>query len=132
MGEGRVERTQVRRLLSVVAIGFGLVTAAAGGSVLVGRDPGYVVYRPLVIFNSLMGLVYCGTGIVAWRSLLRGRILAGAVLALNLAALAAVIFVALVGGAVALDSVRAMVFRSVVWLALFLSYWWLARAGQVR
>jgi uncharacterized phage infection (PIP) family protein YhgE len=45
------------------AIGFGVLTVLAGWSVLVGvRDPGHAVLQPLLIFNSVMGLLYLATG----------------------------------------------------------------------
>ena len=37
---------------------FGFITVFAGSSVLLGVDPGYIVFRPLVIYNSVMGIVY--------------------------------------------------------------------------
>ena len=42
---------------------FGLV---AGGRVLLGGDPGYVVYLPLLVFNTAMGVAYLFTGVRAW------------------------------------------------------------------
>ncbi len=64
------------RSAAVVGLVFGLATLAAGGTVLLGRDPGYLVYRPLLLFRTTTDVV-------------------------------------------AVDSVRAMTLRTVVWLVLW-------------
>lgn len=109
-----------QRILAVVAIVFGLVTIVAGGSVLAGADPGYIVFRPLLIYNTTMGLAYVAAGIVTLRSLARGRFAAATIFLLNLLVLAGVSYLYAKGHAVAMNSVLAMTFRTSVWLALFL------------
>jgi hypothetical protein len=66
MLNGRALRSRARWIAGVVAVLFGLATVGAGVSVLAGRDPGYLVHRPLVVFNTVMGLLYIGAGILAW------------------------------------------------------------------
>jgi len=117
----------VRVLLVLVALLFGLATIVAGTRVLVGSDPGYVVFRPLLIYNLGMGVAYMAAGILAWRSLAHGRRAAAAIFALNLLVLAAIAWLYSAGGPVAVESVRAMALRTAVWLALFLGYTWLGR-----
>lgn len=109
----------LQKAIAVVAIVFGLVTVAAGARVLAGGDPGYVVYLPLLVFNTVMGVAYVAAGVMTWRSLERGQSAAGAILALNLVVLAFIIYQYRAGGAVAVDSLQAMSFRTVVWLLLF-------------
>ncbi len=109
----------LQKAIAVVAILFGLVTVAAGARVLAGGDPGYVVYLPLLVFNTVMGVAYVAAGVMTWRSLERGQGAAGAILALNLVVLAFIIYQYRTGGAVAVDSLQAMSFRTVVWLLLF-------------
>lgn len=109
-----------RRVLAGIAILFGLATVAAGGRVLAGADPGYVVFRPLLIFNTTMGLVYLAAGLAAWRGWRRDHVAAGAILLLNLVVFGAIWYLRREGAAVAIDSVRAMALRTGVWLALFL------------
>jgi hypothetical protein len=111
----------------LVALLFGLATLVAGARVLAGADPGYVVFKPLLVYNFAMGFAYIAAGVVAWRSLGWGKLAALAIFVLNLAVLAAIAWLYSNGGAVAVDSVRAMVLRTVVWLALFLGFAWLAR-----
>jgi hypothetical protein len=109
-----------RVLLAAVAIGFGLLTLVAGARVLGGADPGYVVFRPLLLFNTAMGAAYVAAGVAMLRSATWGKRAAGAIFALNLLALATVLALYASGtNAVATASLGAMTLRTAVWLALF-------------
>jgi hypothetical protein len=99
---------------------FGLATVAAGVRVLAGADPGYVVFRPLLLCNTAMGFAYVAAGALAWRDVTRGRSAAAVIVALNLCVLGVVGYLYATGRAVAAESVRAMAFRSAVWLALWI------------
>lgn len=123
----RPSGTLPRRLLAIVAIVFGLATVVAGMRVLGGADPGYVVFRPLLIFNTAMGVVYVATGIIMLLSLGKGMFAAAAVFILNLLVLGAISYLYLTGDGVAVDSLGAMTFRTGVWLVLFLGLVWLKR-----
>jgi len=118
-------------LTAVVAILFGIATIMAGGGVLLGADPGYIVFRPLLLYNASMGVVYVGAGLAIWRSLVHGRYAAGTIFLLNLMVLAGIVFIYRAGGAVAVDSLRAMTFRTGMWLVLFLATSWLVRHAQL-
>lgn len=109
---------------------FGVATLAEGGRVLLGADPGYVVFRPLLFFNVAMGAAYIAAGIALWRSVAAGRVAAGAIFALNLLVLAGIAVVRQGGGAVAAQSIAAMTLRTVVWLVLFLVAWRTGRATE--
>ena len=115
------------RILGFVAVAFGLATIVAGGRVLGGADPGYVVFRPLLLFNTAMGGVYVAAGIVALRSLASGKLAAAGIFLLNLLVLGIIGYLYVAGSAVAIDSIRAMTFRTGVWLVLFLGLAWLDR-----
>jgi len=117
----------VQILAAAVAVLFGVATLFAGGRVLLGSDPGYEVFRPLLHYNTAMGLAYLVAGVIMWRSVDAGRYAAGAIFLLNLLVLAAVVIAYRRGGAVAVDSLQAMTFRTVVWLVLFLALGWLIR-----
>ena len=60
-------RLQAQRAVAVVAGVFGLATIAAGTRVLLGGDPGYDAFRPLLVFNTLMGFAYCAAAVLAWK-----------------------------------------------------------------
>ena len=110
-----------------MAVLFGVITIFAGSRALTGTDLGYVVFLPLLIYNTAMGFVYVGVGTIAWRSLNPGKNGAGAIFLLNLTVLAAISVVYTSGGAVAIDSLRAMTLRTVVWFVIFIGLWWLSR-----
>jgi len=124
---------RIRRILALLAIGFGFVTIFAGGRVLLGADPGYAVFKPLLIYNAGMGFVYIAAGGTAWLSVVRGRQAAAAIFGVNLLVLAAIVALYATSDSVAIESVRAMTLRTVVWLALFVGFMWLGRssAGEV-
>ncbi|MFP5355597.1 MAG: hypothetical protein ACLGIK_10700 [Gemmatimonadota bacterium] len=111
--------SSLQKALAIVAIVFGIATVVAGGRVLAGGDPGYVVYLPLLVFNTVMGVAYMAAGGMIWRDRARGQSAAGAILLLNLLALAFIIYQYRAGSAVAVDSLRTMSFRTVVWLLIF-------------
>lgn len=112
---------------AVVALLFGALTVFAGGRVLLGADPGYAVLRPLLVFNTVMGFAYLAAGVTIWRSLGAGRFAAAAIALLNLVVLAIVLALYSGAGNVAVESLRAMILRTAVWLLLFLLVAWLAR-----
>lgn len=113
--------------LALVAAFFGLLTLLAGTRVLMGADPGYLVYRPLLVYNTVMGLLYVAAGVLMWRSTHRGKQVAAAICLLNLLVLALAAWLQSQGQGVALDSVRAMMLRTGVWLLLFIGLAWLSR-----
>jgi hypothetical protein len=77
------------------------------------------VYRPLLIYNTAMGVAYLAAGVVIWRSLHWGKYATATIFVLNLVVLGAIVFLYAAGSSVAIDSLRAMTFRTAVWLALF-------------
>jgi len=117
----------IQIILSFVAAVFGLATLMAGGRVLSGSDPGYVVFRPLLIYNTLMGMGYLAAAVIMWRSLDRGKYAAALIFALNLLVLGIIGYLFTTGSAVAIESLRAMTFRTLVWLVLFLGLVWIGR-----
>ena len=130
MTEKSARRPLGQQFSAVVAVIFGLATLWAGGSVLAGRDPGYLVYRPLLLFNTLMGVVYLGAGMLAWRRARSGRTAAAVIFGLNLLVLGGVLYLYRTSAVVAIDSVRAMTLRSGVWLALLLVLIWASRVPR--
>ncbi len=52
----------VQTIVTTVAVLFGVATLFAGGRVLLGSDPGYEVFRPLLTHNTAMGVAY-----LVWR-----------------------------------------------------------------
>ena len=74
---------------------------------LIERQTGLeVVFRPLLVYNAAMGLVYLASGAVLWRSVSAGRAAAGAIFGLNLLVLVGILVIYRTGGAIAVESVR--------------------------
>lgn len=117
----------IQILAAAVAAVFGVATLFAGVRVLLGSDPGYEVFRPLLVYNTAMGVAYLAAGVTIWRSLTWGWYAAGAIFVLNLLVLTSIIVLYRSGAAIAVDSLRAMTLRTVVWLILFLAVARLAR-----
>ena len=114
-------------LISLLAIGFGLLTLREGGAVLfvdgaARQAAGH--YVPFVLwFNFLAGFAYVVAGIALWR---RQRWAAG--LALGIALATALVFAAfgihvLTGGAYEMRTAAAMALRTTVWLAIAALAW---------
>lgn len=122
----------VRFVVSTVAVLFGIATLAAGGRVLLGADPGYVVFLPLLAYNTVMGVAYIAAGVAVWRNPSAGKSAAAGILALNVLVLGATLIASRSGATIANDSVRAMILRTVVWLALFVGAHWIARSRAGR
>ena len=117
----------IRRALAVVAVLFGIATLVAGGRVLLGADPGYVVYRPLLAYNTAMGAAYVAAGLLVWVDARRATYLAAAIFVLNGLVLGAIAWRYTHAGGVAVESLRAMTLRTGVWLVLFLAWAWPGR-----
>ena len=109
-------------LISLVAIGFGLLSIKEGGSVLFGAEAARIAvgnYVPFVVwFNFLAGFAYaiCGAGLWAnqrWAVWLAAVIAAAC--AVTFLALGAHIFA---GGAYEARTVIAMLARTLLWIAI--------------
>jgi hypothetical protein len=69
-------------------------------------------------------------GVIAWRSVDRGKYAAATIFILNFLVLEAIGYLYATGSAVAIDSLRAMTLRSVVWLLQFLVLAWLSHRNH--
>ena len=107
-----------------VAALFGLATLVAGGRVLLGADPGYTVFRPVLVFNTLMGFAYLAAAAVIARDLGRGLLAAVAIAAVNTMGLGVVIVNRASGGIAADETLLAMTARTVVWALLAVVLAW--------
>ena len=125
--ESRLQRASV-----LIAVLFGLLSLFAGGRVLLGLStPDHAVVQPLLVFNTVMGAVYIAVALRIRADAARGRVGAGVVAVLNLAAWLALIAYAATGAPVAIDSLVAMGIRSVVWGTIFLVLGRVAPAPEV-
>ena len=127
MSESRRRRGIWLRALSIVAVGFGLLTLQEGGMTLGGNEDAVKAagnYVPFVLwFNFLAGFAYVVAGI----GLLLGRRWA-ARLAIGIAVATAITFAAFglhvyFGGAFEQRTVIAMSLRTAVWAAIAAASW---------
>jgi hypothetical protein len=113
--------------IAIFVILFGLLTIFAGTRVLLGFDPGYNVFQPLLIYNTLMGVVYIVTGIITWRNLIQGKRIAAAILILNLLMLGVISYLHISTNSIAVESLFAMGFRTTIWFGLLIGLVWVSK-----
>lgn len=107
-------------LTTVAAIVFGLFTVFAGSRVLLEiSDPGYTLFFPLLIFNTVMGFIYITAGILIWRNIQKGILASKMIFLLNLAVFYIMLLLFFTGEKVAVVSVMAMGFRTIVWGVIY-------------
>lgn len=121
----------IHNIFVTIAILFGLVTIVAGTRILLGTNPGYIVFLPLLIYNAVMGIVYVVAGITAWRNIKQGMQMAAVIFLLNIVVLTIIFLMYKQGVAIAVDSLRAMSLRTFVWFVLFAGFWWIYRNNNV-
>ena len=108
----------VSKIAAILAIIIGLMTVNTGTRVLIGSfDPGYNTFIELIVYNVLMGILSVFSGWFIWK---------GNKIALSLSAIITIghtaVLVSLITlfvDIVALQSIKAMTFRVVVWLIIF-------------
>lgn len=104
------------RLAASLGIGVGVMSMGAGGSVLLGASqPGYAVTVPLVAYNAAMGAVSLAVGIGLWQARAWAVRATWGIVGLHALVLLGLVGWRSTGGAVALESIGAMGFRTLVW-----------------
>lgn len=112
----------IQKTASVIAVIFGVLTLVASSRILyLGSDPGYVVFMPLLIFNHIMGVCYLIAGYLIWKDSHKHEMAALAIFLLNLVVLITVVLFYIMGSGIAINSLGAMTFRTIVWLLIFIS-----------
>jgi len=114
-------------MISLIAVGFGLLTIKSGGAILFGNDAARDAagnYVPFVLwFNYLAGFAYVITGAGIWT-----RARWAVLLAISIAAATALIFVAFgahvySGGLFEQRTVIAMSLRTFLWTVIAVVAW---------
>jgi len=106
------------KIVAVLAAIIGLMAVFTGTRVLTGSFvPGYNVLQPLVIYNVSMGAVSVLTGILIWKSHRFTVLLSGIITIAHIVVLISLLTV--FADIAARQSIMAMIFRSVVWVSIF-------------
>ena len=121
----------IHKTISIIAFLFGLVTVITGYRVLTGFDPGYHVFFPLLVFNTTMGLIYIVTSITSWYNPTYGKYLAATIFTLNLFMLIIISYLYVTESSIAVKSLRAMSFRTIIWFMLLLTLSWICRKNRI-
>lgn len=114
---------------AVIAAVFGLITIWVGGMTLLGfSDPGYVIFTPLLVFNTGMGFAYTSTGILIWQQHPKATEASKIIFGFNMLALAIITLLYYwMHFDIASDSLKAMTLRTVAWLLIWRSLAWIRR-----
>lgn len=110
-----------QRIASLLGIAIGLLSIFAGSKVLLGISvPAYIVLKWLVAYNLILGFVSVAAGIGLWKGHTAGLMFAILIAISHGIILIALSMIYLTGGAVAIKSILAMVFRTAVWLLIIM------------
>ena len=102
-----------------VAFLIGLMAAITGTRVLTGSfDPGYSVLTWLVIYNVSMGIVSILAGVLIWKEKANAQVLSGIITIGHISVLISLLTI--FSSVAATSSIKAMIFRSVIWIVIFL------------
>ncbi|MEX0845592.1 MAG: hypothetical protein WD022_09925, partial [Balneolaceae bacterium] len=82
-------------------------------------DPGYLIFLPLLVFNTIMGLLYILAGLMIWRNHNEALFAVQSIFLLNLAILGIIGILYLSTEQIAVESVGAMTFRTAVWFVIY-------------
>lgn len=114
-------------VVSLVAIGFGLLTIKEGGSVLFGSEAARLAaghYVPFVLwFNFIAGFAYVIAGVGIWFRSYWAAWLAVAIATATIVTFAAFGVHMYAGGEYELRTVVAMSLRTIVWVAIAAISW---------
>ena len=102
-----------------IALIIGLMAVIAGTRVLTGfLIPGYTVLPWLVIYNVLMGALSIIAGLLIWKEYKYALRLSGLIASAHITVLSLLFII--FNLVVAPSSIKAMIFRSVIWVIIFI------------
>lgn len=111
-------------IAALVAIIFSFLTAVEGSKVLLRITvQDYKVFKPLLVYNVIMGIVGLFVGVAIWVNYRKAIASIKIVLIMHSAVLIIVIALYFLSNAVAIHSVQAMIVRIAVWLVIFILVW---------
>jgi uncharacterized membrane-anchored protein len=119
------------RLTAILAFVLGLLSIKEGGSVLLGLSTkAYTVLPWLVWYNVVLGFVSVITGIGLWMKRAWGIRFAATIVSLHGLVLMILVILYAFREAVALTSIMAMIFRTLVWVGIMMLVKWRSRGQE--
>ncbi|MCB0284485.1 MAG: hypothetical protein KDF60_18015 [Calditrichaeota bacterium] len=110
----------ILRIAASAAVLIGIMAVIVGTRTLIGsNDPGYTTFNLLIIYNVVMGLVSLVAGYQIWNGYALAQKLSGVILLGHIAVL--VMLVTIFNDIIAIQSIKAMIFRVGVWLVIFIT-----------
>jgi hypothetical protein len=108
------------RMAAIMGIIVGILTIIAGSKVLLGiSSPNYSVLPWLVLYNVSLGAISLIAGIGLWNHRSWAILLSGVITALHSLIFIILFVMFILGKTVAFQSILAMLFRTTVWLGIF-------------
>ena len=107
------------KITAIVVSLIGLITVITGTRALSGSfNPGYTTFPLLIGYNVFMGLVSIAAGYLIWTKHKLALLVSAIITTGHITVLLSLITV--FSGLIAQQSVKAMIFRSVIWLVIFI------------
>jgi uncharacterized membrane protein (DUF2068 family) len=124
-GNEKVTQQNSYRLIAIPAIILGLFSIKEGGSVLLGLSTKtYPVLPWLVRYNVVMGFLSVIAGVGLWMQRGWGSVLAAMMLLCHGIVFLSLMTLIMLGKTVARISIMAMLFRTAIWLVIYMVLRW--------
>ena len=112
----------ISKIVAIIAVIIGLMAVVTGSRVLLGFfDPGYQYFTALLLYNIILGVVSIITGILIWKQNNKALFLSGIIAGLHLTVLLSLITI--FSDIIAEHSIKAMIFRSIIWIVFTIVLW---------
>lgn len=115
----------MNQIASILAFILGIMSIIAGGKAMRGWNPGYSVLAWLPLYNFVMGILTLIPAVLIWMNHRYAMI--AAICAFGIHAIVLLILFAAFRNTVANQSLAAMVFRLVTWIAILALMFFQAR-----
>ena len=106
----------LNQIASALAFLVGIMSIVAGGKAMQGWNPGYSVLTWLPVYNFVMGVLTLIPAILIWVNSRYALVIALATFGIH--AIVLLLLLSVFRGTVAFQSIAAMIFRLVAWLAI--------------
>ncbi|MBI5824540.1 MAG: hypothetical protein HZB18_10970 [Chloroflexi bacterium] len=117
----------LNQVASVLAFIIGIMSIVAGGKAMQGWNPGYSVLTWLPVYNFVMGILALIPAVLIWMN--HRYALIASIAAFGVHAIVLLILFTAFRNTVAYQSLAAMMFRLVVWIAILALMYFQARKG---